>query len=49
MAMGIVRKAVDAVKEGSAGEQDRFLVHQLVVLGRGEYLHEKEPTEKVAG
>jgi HEAT repeat protein len=49
MAMGLVRKAVDAVKDGSAGEQDRFLVHQLVVLGRGEYLQDKAADEKVAG
>jgi HEAT repeat protein len=49
MAMGLVRKAVEAIKEGSAGDQDRFLVHQLVVLGRGEYLQEKAADEKVAG
>ena len=49
MAMGLVRKAVEAVKDGSAGEQDRFIVHQLVVLGRGEYLQEKAANEKVAG
>ena len=49
MAMGLVRKAVDAVKDGSATEQDRFVVHQLVVLGRGEYLQDKEADEKVAG
>ncbi len=49
MAMGLVRKAVDAVKDGSATEQDRYLVHQLVVLGRGEYLSEKASNEKVAG
>jgi HEAT repeat protein len=48
MAMGLVRKAVDAVKAGSADEQDRYLVHQLVVLGRGEYLRDNE-SEKVAG
>lgn len=49
MAMGLVRRAVDAVKDGSASEQDRFVVHQLVVLGRGEYLQDKEADEKVAG
>ena len=49
MAMGLVRKAVDAVKDGSANEQDRYVVHQLVVLGRGEYLQEKDVDEKVAG
>ena len=49
MAMGLVRKAVDAVKDGSATEQDRYLVRQLVVLGRGEYLNEKASNEKVAG
>jgi HEAT repeat protein len=49
MAMGLVRKAVDAVKDGSASEQDRYVVHQLVVLGRGEYLQEKAVNEKVAG
>lgn len=48
MAMGLVRKAVDAVKSGSAEEQDRYLVHQLVVLGRGEFLRDNE-SEKVAG
>jgi HEAT repeat protein len=49
MAMGLVRKAVEAVKEGSAGDQERYIVRQLVVLGRGEYLHEKTANEKVAG
>ena len=49
MAMGLVRKAVDAVKEGSAGDQERYIVRQLVVLGRGEYLQEKAANEKVAG
>jgi HEAT repeat protein len=49
MAMGLVRKAVEAVKEGSAGDQERSIVRQLVVLGRGEYLHEKTTNEKVAG
>ena len=49
MAMGLVRKAVEAVKDGSAGEQERFVVRQLVVLGRGEYLQEKAANEKVAG
>jgi len=49
MAMGLVRKAVEAVKDGSAGEEQRFIVRQLVVLGRGEYLQEKASTEKVAG
>ena len=49
MAMGLVRKSVDAIKEGSATEQDRFLVHQLVVLGRGEYLQDKAINEKVVG
>ena len=49
MAMGLVRKAVEAVKEGSAGDQERYIVRQLVVLGRGEYLHEKAANEKVAG
>ncbi len=49
MAMGLVRKAVDAVKDGSAAEQDRYIVRQLVVLGRGEYLQEHASNEKVAG
>ena len=49
MAMGLVRKAVEAVKEGSAGDQERYIVRQLVVLGRGEYLNEKTANEKVAG
>jgi len=49
MAMGLVRKAVEAVKGGSAGEQDRFVVRQMVVLGRGEYLRDKAADEKVAG
>jgi HEAT repeat protein len=49
MAMGLVRKAVEAIKEGSAGEQDRHIVRQLVVLGKGEFLHEKAANEKVAG
>lgn len=49
MAMGVVRRAVDAVKDGSAGEQERYVVRKLVVLGRGEYLHDKEGSEKVAG
>ena len=49
MAMGLVRKAVDAVKDGSAGEQDRYVVHQLVVLGRGEYLRDKAADQTVAG
>ena len=49
MAMGLDRKAAEAVKEGSAGDQERHIVRQLVVLGRGEYLHEKTANEKVAG
>ncbi len=49
MAMGLVRKAVEAVKDGSAAEQDRYIVRQLVVLGRGEYLQEHASNEKVAG
>lgn len=49
MAMGTVRKAVEAAKGGSAGEQDRYVVRQLVVLGKGEFLHDKEANEKVAG
>lgn len=49
MAMGIVRKAVDAVKSGEAEEQDRYLVRQLVVLGRGEFLHDNDVSEKVVG
>jgi HEAT repeat protein len=49
MAMGLVRKAVEAVKEGSAGEEQRYIVRQLVVLGRGEYLQDKAAHERVAG
>ncbi|MGZ5382693.1 MAG: HEAT repeat domain-containing protein [Acidimicrobiia bacterium] len=49
MAMGVVRKAVEAVKEGSAGEEQRYIVRQLVVLGRGEYLQDKAAHERVAG
>jgi len=49
MAMGLVRKAVEAVKDGSAGERERYIVRQLVVLGRGEYLKDESASEKVAG
>jgi HEAT repeat protein len=49
MAMGIVRKAVDAVKNGSTGDLDRFIVHQLVVLGRGEYLQDEIAIDKAVG
>ncbi len=49
MAMGLVRKAVDAVKGGAGDDQDRHIVRQLVVLGRGEYLQDKAANEKVAG
>jgi HEAT repeat protein len=49
MAMGLVRKAVDAVKGGAGDEQERYIVRQLVVLGRGEYLQDKAANEKVAG
>jgi HEAT repeat protein len=49
MAMGLVRKAVEAVKDGTAAEQDRHIVRQLVVLGRGEYLQADASNEKVAG
>ena len=49
MAMGMVRKAVDGVKAGSAGDQERYIVRQLVKLGRGDYLHEKATSEKAVG
>lgn len=49
MAMGLVRRAVEAVKQGSADEQQRKIVHQLVVQGRGEFLHEIETEDKVVG
>ena len=49
MAMGLVRKAVEAVKDGSASEEQRYIVRRLVVLGRGEYLQEEAANEKVAG
>ena len=49
MAMGMVRKAVEGVKEGSAGDQERYIVRQLVRLGRGDFLHEKATSEKAVG
>jgi HEAT repeat protein len=49
MAMGMVRKAVEGVKEGSAGDQQRYIVRQLVKLGKGDYLNEKATSEKAVG
>ncbi len=49
MAMGVVRRAVDAVKAGTADDQQRRIIHELVVLGRGEFLQEIQASDKAAG
>ncbi len=49
MAIGSVRKAVAAVKQGQADDQQRSIVHRLVVQGRGDFIHEIEASDKVAG